>query len=195
MSFKALKPCRLTILREACLAWSRLSEWNKATIGYEVFDALREEFNGAELEAMDVQLPKPSCDAARALRNAGQKLFRWLGAEECAPSRDKVFMIEHVIVSVMPDVIKNDYMQRLYGKTMYLSAGRDAENNAADDVSSLLLPLTKESSEAVQAMIRMAQTGANKPINVENCLREVRESVAMHNAAITVLEAMRVSHD
>lgn len=36
MSFKTLKPCRLTILRDACLAWSRLSDWNKATIGYEV---------------------------------------------------------------------------------------------------------------------------------------------------------------
>lgn len=101
-------------------------------------------------------------------------------------------MIEHVIVGVMPDAIKNDYMHKLYGKHMFLSAGRDAQCDAADDISSLLLPLTKESSEAVQAMIRMAQTGANKPINIESCLREVRGSLAMHNAAVTALEAMRV---
>lgn len=179
---------RLGVLRDACLMWAHASEWSRGSIGVEVFEAVSEMYSGAELDAMDIQLPRSSADASKTLWNAQQKLFRWLGAADVPASPVKVFAIEHVIVSVMPDCIRLNYINTLYGNNLCFS--NLVRTEAEEGVEGLLLPFTKEATEALQAMVAAQQKNVRLE-DIGGFVLELRESVAMHEAAIAALEKLQ----
>ncbi|WP_394201051.1 hypothetical protein [Marinagarivorans algicola] len=187
MSKQTLAYDRLAVLREACIDWAVKPNWSKANIGWEVFEGVREWYSNAQLDVLGIQLPKNSSDTALALKNAGQKLFRWLGADEVPASPAKVFFIEHVIVSVMPSCIRLNYINTLYGN--HLCFSHLVRTATEEGLENLLMPFAKEVTEALQAMVAAQQKNVRLE-DIGGFVLELRESVAMHEAAIAALEKL-----
>lgn len=177
---------RLAILRRHMDAWAELPRHNRALVAeliVEQFQAsgIQEHIAGTGVEFAD------SDDHYNDMRVRAQKLWRWIGAyEEAKPQPDKLWYIEQVIVSAMPEALRVAYLGEVYLQSC-LSIGIDQGGDCINPAK-IAQTLIKENSEAQAAVVCL--NSASSESDISTALKELRESSAATLSAIKALEEM-----
>ena len=127
-------------------------------------------------------------DPSDNIRANAQKFFRWLGySQDSKPKPGYLFALERIIVAAMPEHIRLDYLNDVYGMAgvtavSKLPAARD-DDFVADDISAAL---TKEHAEAQISIIKM---GSDPSLTqAKKAKRELSEAIAMGQCALSAIE-------
>ena len=122
------------------------------------------------------------------IRANAQKFFRWLGySQENKAKPGYLFALEHIIVAAMPEHIRLDYLNDVYGMAGVTVVSKlPATNNddlAANDISAAL---TKEHAEAQISIIKMSSDSSLT--QAKKAKRELSEAIAMGQCALSAIE-------
>ena len=122
------------------------------------------------------------------IRANAQKFFRWLGySQENKAKPGYLFALEHIIVAAMPEQIRLDYLNDVYGIAGVTAVSKlPATNNdglAANDISAAL---TKEHAEAQISIIKMSSDPSLT--QAKKAKRELSEAIAMGQCALSAIE-------
>lgn len=178
---------RLAILRRYMGIWSELPRHNRSLVAELIFEAfaasgLQEHIAGTGVEFTSSE------DAYNDMRVHAQKLWRWIGAYEDAKAQpDKLFYLEQVIVSAMPESIRVSYLSEVYASAdVFIAINQGGE---ALNIARMACTLIKENSEAQAAVVELGNNAS--PAQVDVALRELRESGSATSSVIAALEALK----
>lgn len=175
---------RLAILRRHMDAWAQMPRHNRSLVAEIIHESFQKSGLSEYITGTGVEFTS-SDDHYNDMRVRGQKLWRWLGAyEDCKPQPDKLFYIEQIIVSAMPEEIRVAYLAEVYATAkVCIAISQSGEGFSAARIASTLI---KENSEAQAAVVELGQHGT--PEQRARALKELRESAAATRAAIAALE-------
>ena len=122
------------------------------------------------------------------IRANAQKFFRWLGySQENKAKPGYLFALEHIIVAAMPEHIRLDYLNDVYGMAGVTAVSKlpatSNDNLAANDISAAL---TKEHAEAQISIIKMSSDPSLT--QAKKAKRELSEAIAMGQCALSAIE-------
>ena len=179
---------RFEKLKQAIDSWLRLGNVDKQIISILVIEELeKSELNKKFLDE-GITFSKTN-DPSKDIHANKQKLFRWLGYyQEVKPMPARIFALEHIIVAVMPEHIRLDYLNDVYGMAGVTAVSKlpatDNDGLAANDISAAL---TKEHAEAQISIIMM---GADPSLEkAKKAQRELEEAIATGRCALSAIKA------
>ncbi|ASX25885.1 hypothetical protein [Candidatus Williamhamiltonella defendens] len=125
-------------------------------------------------------------DIYNDMRVNAQKIFRWLGHYEgIHPFHDRLWHIEVAILGAMPENLRLNYLNDVYGVIGALVCARQ-RNGQNIDATRMAASLTKEQMEA---QISVIELGSRPDLHAaKTAYREVSEAVATGTAVLAELE-------
>jgi hypothetical protein len=176
---------RLQQLIFAINRWLELPKCSRSIICGAIVEAV-DELGLADVLAKDGITFNRTDDLYNDMRVNAQKIFRWLGQYEGTHAfPDRLFHLEQAILAAMPENIRLDYLNDIYGM-MGLVVCSSQSSTTGIDSSRMAATLTKEQMEAQVSVIELGiapEFGAAKRAH-----REVSEAVAVGSAVLGELE-------
>ena len=126
-------------------------------------------------------------DVHNDARVNAQKLFRWLGQYEGQhPIVDRLFYVEQAIVAAMPVHLRMQYLNDVYSHSGVTIVADQRGTSSGLKPIDMAASLTKENAEAQVAVIQLGSAPSRD--QVMNAHRELKESAAISQASMTLLE-------
>ena len=177
---------RLEKLNTAVSQWLDYPKASQQSITVDIINAVEQAGMTDSLKSAGIIFTLTG-DIFRDARINAQKIFRWLGRyEEQAVFYERVFEFETALLLVMPETIRIDYLDSVYGDVGIFVCNRptvDGQLVGKDLAASLL----QETSEASVAVVQLASgAAADSPERAKVVKRELREAISM---AVLVLDA------
>tara|TARA_R110002049_G_scaffold282589_2_gene462423 strand:- start:4661 stop:5257 length:597 start_codon:yes stop_codon:yes gene_type:complete len=177
---------RLDHLREVVAKWRKLPDVNKQSIAMSVIEEVERHEYREILARVGIAFTDSGNLYNDAQRNA-EKIFRWLGEMDIAEQPSKLFYVEDIFVSAMPEVIKAEYLNRIYNKAgAYISFPQKSDHEHAD-ITIICPLLIKENSEAQIAVFKLSKGLSLKEL--KRAESELSESVSITQAALDSVKA------
>jgi len=176
---------RLGILSKHITRWLEMPGMTQTTIAIEIVEQFRRLGLNRSLQVEDIFFMDTG-DVVTDANTNRQKIFRWLGwldnGDKRSPAR--LFFVEQAIVSAMPEAIRMAYLTEIYmGAGVSIYPTQQGEEVC---MGALAATLIKEGAEAQVALLSLR----DDPRRRNETLRELNESLAAHNNAITTIERM-----
>ena len=177
---------RLEKLNTAVSQWLDYPKASQQSITVDIINAVEQAGMTDSLKSAGIIFTLTG-DIFRDARINAQKIFRWLGRyEEQAVFYERVFEFETALLLVMPETIRIDYLDSVYGDVGIFVCNRPAVDGqlVGKDLAASLL---QETSEASVAVVQLASgAAADSPERAKVVKRELREAISM---AVLVLDA------
>lgn len=175
---------RLVILNKHIARWLEQPGMSQTTLTMLVVEHFERLGLARDLQVEDIFFMRTGDAVADANTNR-QKLFRWLGWLDDGRKRSaaRLFFVEQALVAAMPQPIRLSYLTEVYlgaEVSIYSSAAGAQEPS----LQMLATTLIREGSEAQLALLSHGENLAKR----NDVLRELKESRAAHDAAISTLE-------
>lgn len=176
---------RLDLLMVAINRWLELPKTSRSTICSEIVKAV-DGLGLTQVLAQEGITFTYSHDLYNDMRVNAQKIFRWLGQYEGTHAfPDRLFHLEQAIVAAMPESIRLDYLNEVYGMTGAVVCSQQS-NQGLVDTARMAASLTKEQMEA---QISVIELGISPGFDAaKKAHREVSEAVAVGSAVMGELE-------
>ena len=176
---------RFERLTQAIDSWIRESQ--KQIIGMLIVEQIKKAGITDKLENEGISFNEGQ-DLIKDNHANTQKLFRWFGYDqEVKPNLERLFAMEHIIVAAMPEHIRLDYLNDVYGMAGVTAVSKlpatNNDNLAANDISAAL---TKEHAEAQISIIKMSSDP--NLTQAKKAKRELSEAIAMGQCALSAIE-------
>ncbi len=176
---------RLEILIKAINRWLELPKTSRSIITSDIVVAVAECGLTEILEKEGITF-NLSDDPYNDMRVNAQKIFRWLGQYEGTHAfPDRLFYIEPAILKAMPEEIRLEYLNSVYGVTdVYIGAKQKKCNKI--NAEKMAKSINKEHSEAMDATLELGNSPSNEKIITAH--RELMESAATSQGCAERLE-------
>ena len=178
---------RFEKLKQAIDCWLRLGNVDKQIISILVIEKLEKSELSKKFLDEGITFSKTN-DPSKDIHANKQKLFRWLGYyQEVKPMPARIFSLEHIIVAAMPEKIRLDYLNDVYGMAGVTAVSKlPAANHNKDFAENISATLTKENAEAQISMIMMGSDPSLE--KAKKAQRELEEAIAVGQCALSAIE-------
>lgn len=177
---------RLSLLMKTIHRVLELPKMNRLALAMDVVAAVDRLGLADVLAAEGITFARTD-DVHNNARVNAQKLFRWLGQYEGQhPQTDQLFYIEQALVAALPDHLRVQYLNDVFGCTGVTVIADRLSDGHVLHVSDMAAQLTKENAEAQVAVIHLANSPSHD--DLINAHRELRESAATTQGSIAALE-------
>jgi len=177
---------RLDHLKQIVAKWRRLPGVNKQVIALSVIEQMNRHNFKEALSQVGIAFTDSGNVFNDAQRNA-EKIFRWLGEMDIAEQPGKLFYVEELIVSALPEELRTEYLNSVYSKSGVYISNPEKQACGLIDVTVIVSALIKENSEAQIAVHQLAQSSTLKQLKAAE--RELRESISITQAALDGVKA------
>ncbi len=176
---------RLELLVTAVNRWLEQPKASRSKITAEIVQSAENCGLTEQLANEDITFNRTD-DPYNDMRVNAQKIFRWLGQYEgIHPFHDRLWHIEVALLGAMPEDLRLDYLNNVYGVIGALVCARQ-QSAEAIDTCRMAASLTKEHMEAQVSVIKL---GPRPDLQVAQIAhREVSEAVATGTAVLEELE-------